>query len=53
MNDYTKENLEKVKKIFNQNKDYNKEKYLIARIKMFELYKLAKNWINEYKSKQI
>ncbi|MGB0881871.1 MAG: hypothetical protein ACPGSO_02880 [Vicingaceae bacterium] len=49
MNDFTKENLEKAKKIVEDNKGYNKEKDLLTRIQMFELYKFAKNWIKKYK----
>ena len=49
MNDFTKENLEKAKKIVNQYKDYNKEEDLLTRIQMFELYNFAKNWIKKYK----
>ena len=49
MNDFTIENLEKAKKIVADNKHYNKEKDLLIRIQMFELYKFAKNWIKKYK----
>ena len=37
------------KRIIKQNKDYNKEKDLLTKIQMFELYKFAKNWIKKYK----
>lgn len=52
MNDFTRENLEKAEKIVADNKDYNKEKDLLTRIQMFELYKFAKNWIKKYKASE-
>jgi len=49
MNEYNAENLLKAEQIVFDNKDYNKEKDLLTRIQMFELYKFAKKWIKKYR----
>ena len=52
MNEYTAENLLKAEKIVSDNKDYNKEKDLLNRIQMFELYKFARKWIKKYNASE-